>query len=52
MTQESVVIDVNGQQQILDRNKVKKIFLIERVVTHPESTPQPPGKKQATSNPN
>jgi hypothetical protein len=34
MNLESVVISVQGTQQSLDRNKIKKIFLVERVVTH------------------
>jgi len=46
MTLESVVIDVNGQQQTLDRNKVKKIFLVERIVTHTETASQVPAKKR------
>ncbi|MBZ5665432.1 MAG: PEGA domain-containing protein [Acidobacteriia bacterium] len=49
MTLESVLIDVNGQQQTLDRNKVKKMFLVERIVAHPETDPQSPGKKQAAT---
>lgn len=53
MTLESVVIDVNGQQQTLDRNKVKKIFLVERIVTHNTVAPETPSKKRAagTSSP-
>jgi hypothetical protein len=47
MTLESIVIDVNGQQQTIDRNKVKKIFLVERIVTHTEVVPQSPAKKRA-----
>jgi hypothetical protein len=42
-----IVIDVNGQQQTLDRNKVRKIFLVERIVTHAEVAPQSPAKKRA-----
>jgi hypothetical protein len=45
MTLESIVISVNGQPQTLERNRVKKMFLIERVVTHTETVPQAPGKK-------
>jgi hypothetical protein len=33
MTLESIVVDVQGQQQKLERNKVKKIFLVERTIT-------------------
>ncbi len=33
MTLDKIVIDVNGQRQTLDRNRVKKIFLVERTVT-------------------
>jgi len=47
MTLESIVIDVNGQQQTLERNKVRKIFLVERTVTHTEVAPQTPAKKHA-----
>lgn len=49
VTMESVVIQVNGQQQTLDRNKVKKMFLVERIVTHPESAPS--AQKQAAHTP-
>jgi len=49
MTLESVVVQVNGQQQTLDRNKVKKVFLVERIVTHPESVQQPSDKKPASN---
>jgi hypothetical protein len=45
MTLEKVVIEVNGQPQTLDRNSVKKIFLVERIVTHPGSAAQSPAKK-------
>lgn len=34
MSLESVVIKVSGNDQIFDRNKIKKIFLVERIVTH------------------
>jgi PEGA domain len=34
MSLESVVINVRGAEQTFDRNKIKKIFLVERVVTH------------------
>ena len=43
MTLESVVIKVNDQEQTLDRNKVKKIFLVERTVTH-ITVPETPSK--------
>lgn len=48
MTLESVVIDVSGQPQTFDRNKVKKIFLVERIITHPETAPVAPDKKHTT----
>jgi hypothetical protein len=51
MTLESIVISVNGQPQTLERNRVKKMFLVERVVTHTETAPQSPGKKAAASPP-
>jgi hypothetical protein len=41
MTLESVVINVQGKEQTFDRNQVKKIFLVERTVTH-TSVPQAP----------
>lgn len=52
MTLESLVINVQGKEQTFDRNQVKKIFLVERIVTH-SSTPQAavksgsPGDSQA-----
>ena len=49
MTLESVVIEVNGQRQTLDRNRVKKIFLVERTVTPIGTAPHLPGKKQGTT---
>ena len=45
MSLESVVLTVNGQQQTLDRNKVKKMFLVERIVSHSVATPEAPMKK-------
>lgn len=39
MSLESVVIKVNGQDQTFDRNKIKKIFLVERVITHTVTSP-------------
>jgi hypothetical protein len=48
MSLESVIINIQGNQKTFDRNKIKKIFLVERTVTHmtvpetsakPESTP-------------
>ena len=46
MTLESVVISVQGTQQTFDRNKIKKIFLVERQVTQQPVTVQSatPGK--------
>lgn len=43
MTLESVVIKVHDQDQTLDRNKVKKIFLVQRTVTH-ITVPEAPAK--------
>jgi hypothetical protein len=37
MTMESVVINVNGQEQTFERNRIKKIFLVERLETQPVS---------------
>jgi hypothetical protein len=49
MTLEKVVIEVNGGQQTLDRNLVKKIFLVERIITHTETASPSPAKKQAAA---
>jgi hypothetical protein len=38
MSLESVVFKVNGQDQTFDRNKIKKIFLVERIVTDTVTT--------------
>jgi hypothetical protein len=43
MSLESVVINVQGNQQTFDRNKLKKIFLVERTVTH-VTVPETPAK--------
>jgi hypothetical protein len=52
MTLESIVINVNGQPQTLERNRVKKMFLVERTVTHLDTALPLPGKKTAaTSSP-
>ncbi len=51
MTLESVVIDINGQSQTFDRNKIKKIFLVERIVTHPETPAASHPKKRSPSQP-
>jgi hypothetical protein len=45
MTLEKIVIDVNGQRQTLDRNRVKKIFLVERTVTTTPGVPVAPARK-------
>jgi hypothetical protein len=44
MTLESVVINVQGAEQIFARNRIKKIFLVERTVTHvePQQSPTKP----------
>jgi hypothetical protein len=49
MTLESVVIEVNGKRQTLDRNRIKKIFLVERTVTPIGTAPQSPAKKQGAT---
>jgi hypothetical protein len=46
MTLESIVVDVQGQQQKLERNKVKKIFLVERTVTTTTVGASPAAKKK------
>jgi PEGA domain len=43
MSLESVVVNVRGSEQTFDRNKIKKIFLIERTVTH-ITVPEAPAK--------
>jgi hypothetical protein len=43
---ESVVINIHGKEQTFDRNQVKKIFLVERIVTH-TSIPQAAVKSSA-----
>ena len=53
MSLESVVIKVNGQDQTFDRNKIKKIFLVERIVTHTVTTTETPaGAKPAATSTN
>ena len=49
MTLDSVVIDVEGQQQKLDRHRVKKIFLVEHTVTTTTIGAQEPSKKKAAA---
>ncbi len=51
MSLESVVVDINGQAQSFDRNRIKKIFLVERIVTHPEPPAASHPKKQTPSPP-
>jgi hypothetical protein len=41
MSIESVVISIRGSEQTFERNKIKKIFLVERTVTH-ISVPETP----------
>jgi len=55
MNLESVVISIQGSQQTFDRNKIKKIFLVERIVTHtvtgpgtPDAVPKLSNNEQAT----
>lgn len=50
MTLESIIINVQGKEQTFDRNQVKHIFLVERVVSH-SSTPQPAVKSTSPSTP-
>lgn len=45
MSIETVVVKVNGQDQAFDRNKIKKMFLVERVVTHTVTTTDPPANQ-------
>jgi len=40
---EAVVINVQGNEQTFDRNRIKKIFLVERTVTH-VTVPETPVK--------
>jgi hypothetical protein len=44
MTMEAVVISVNGQEQTFARNRVMKMFLVERMVSQPVPVPQTPAK--------
>jgi len=43
MSLEAVVINVQGNEQTFDRNRIKKIFLVERTVTH-VTVPETPVK--------
>jgi hypothetical protein len=43
MSLESVVINVQGKEQTFDRNRIKKMFLVERTVTH-ITVPETPAK--------
>ncbi len=47
MNIESVVINVRGNEQTFERNKIKKIFLVERTITH-ISVPDSPAKVSPT----
>jgi hypothetical protein len=49
MTLESIVVVVQGQRQKLERNQVKKMFLVERTVTKTVVDPREPVKKKVTS---
>ena len=51
MSLESVVIKVNGQDQTFDRNKIKKIFLVERIVTHTVTATDAPAGATPPSKP-
>jgi PEGA domain-containing protein len=48
MSLESVVINVQGNEQTFDRNRIKKIFLVERIVTH-VTVPETPAKPNSTA---
>jgi hypothetical protein len=48
MSLESVVINVQGNEQTFDRNRIKKIFLVERIVTH-VTVPETPAKANSTA---
>jgi PEGA domain len=49
MTLEKIVIEVGGKQQTLDRNQVRKMFLVERTVTNTVVGGQSPEKKTAVT---
>jgi hypothetical protein len=49
MTLEKIVIEVGGKQQTLDRNQVRKMFLVERTVTNTVIGGQSPEKKQVVT---
>ena len=51
MTMESVVIVINGVEQTFERNRIKKIFLVERLATQPAAVPPTPVKKHDAATP-
>ena len=55
MNLESVVMSMKGNQLTIDRNKIKKIMLVERVVTHtvmgPETPTAAPAAAQQSTHP-
>ena len=51
MSLESVVIKVNGRDQTFDRNRIKKIFLVERTVTHTVTTTDAPAGAATAATP-
>jgi hypothetical protein len=54
MSLESVVINVQGKEQTFERNRIKKMFLVERTVTHisvPEAAATPTPAASAPQGP-
>jgi PEGA domain len=51
MTLDKIVIEVGGKQQTLDRNNVKKIFLVERIITNTGPTAAATKKQAAGASP-
>lgn len=47
MNLESVVMSMEGNQQTIDRNRIKKILLVERVTTHTVVVPAAPAPASA-----
>jgi len=51
MTMQSVIININGMGQTFERNRIKKIFLVERIVTPPAASQTPAKQHDASSTP-
>jgi hypothetical protein len=51
MTIDSITIRVEGKDQKLERNRVSKMFLVERTVSQPAPNPQTPAKSAISQAP-